>query len=1057
MLFLKFEGLSDWVAGLTLEERIAIADFSNEEMGEKGHSSNWLFDEWKSIEPFSKNKTLFKARLAELKINEAQFSKILKHEINLNLAAAPFWWAEKIENVYQENIQVEQIEQKKSSYPELNKLELLRFALPLIVDKIESLEKHFSRKLENTDIFNVNFTISAFLERLLTKISKIASRTLVLEMHCAKQQGLLKGKTPKQRYQDFINLLSDPQYSYQLLLEYPVLARKIVTVCQYWADSFLEFVEHLIADYPMLCETFSPKLGMFDGIGKESGDSHKQGKTVIVVNFSSGTKLVYKPRSISIEQHFQELLTWFNRKAEKLNFKILTVLDRKTHGWVEFITHKKCEDNYQLKNFYFQLGALKGLLYALKATDFHHENFIAHGEKIVAIDLETLFQAKVTGYLNSTDSFNVLDIGMLPTTLSEGEYADVSGMGANSSDTTSGDAWKNTQTDEMYLGKGDHSKENILSRPSIDSCPSKFILDINSGFSTVYQLIKGNKTAFLSRNSLLSNFVGDTIRLVFKNTQTYSDLLWESYHPSYLRCALQTNKLLDTLWGSVPQNYPTAKIIRHEVLDIFNHDIPYFEMTVDSLEVKSALGNTIDLKLNERSLDSVKKHISMFSDEQLTTQQWLISNSLKQKENAKQINEIVISNPFLTDKKTVDEFDYLSSAESLGDFLIKIAVQSDKYALWIGEHYQNESKLFTRLDASLYKGQLGIIWYLAYLAEVSKKDRYRKIAEKGIQHCLDNLLEDQFLKTSVGLFEGIGGFIYVISHLQELWPDKNFDNYIEKILASLPEKILQDEQLDVISGTAGCLLALQSLYQVTQKTDVLQLCKMCGDKLLKAMIKTPTGSAWKIASQTSPLAGLSHGSAGISLALIRLSKLLNDDTYFIGSRSAIAYENSLYSSEHNNWLDLRKRTDDKTENQVGWAWCNGAPGIAIERLESLKQNQSDCSSREQDDLALIVKSTLSSQWPSHYALCHGAFGNLDILSHIAMHTKDHGLVEKCRQGISQSIIQCSTPHGAFNDFFKNVPSLGLMVGTTGVGYALLRQISPEKIPNILSMEAPVKT
>jgi type 2 lantibiotic biosynthesis protein LanM len=1054
---MKDVNLSNWIGGLTLEERVAIADFTTKgKLTKQDTSPCWLFNEWKSIKPFAESSNLFESKLTALKINEIQFSLILKNEVKLNISAAPLDWAIEIENLYSKNNQAELLNETVQNYPALHKLEFLKLALPIIVKRITELEQHFSPLIESQgDIYDLSQTINVFLARLTSQMAKVISRTLVLEMHCAKQQGLLKGQKPKQRYQDFINLLSNPQYTYHLLLEYPVLARKLVTISQQWADTFTEFVERLVADYPKLREVFSSSkpLGRFESIGEESGDSHRRGKTVIVVNFSSGTKVVYKPRSISIEQHFQELLTWFNQKSSKLNFKTIETVERKTHGWVEFVSFKPCNSHNQLQSFYFQLGALKAILFSLKATDFHYENFIAHGDKPVAIDLETLFQTNITGHLNSTDSFNVLDIGMLPTTLSDEGNFDFSGMGADQLDRMEQDAWKKLQTDELFLGKATFSNKNILSKPSKESCANDFIENITSGFTTVYQLINDNKIEFTAHNGVLDYFSGDTIRLVFKNTQTYSELLWESYHPSYLRCALQTNKLLDVLWGTVVHNPITEKIVAFEVLDIINNDIPYFESKINNEYIKGTDGNHIDLKLSELSLDAIKTHINIFSDENLSAQLWLISTSLQQKEKINEIDKVIKSNPLLTNNVLTVQYDFLALAEKIGDFLAKIAIQNDRHALWIGQHYQDESNLFSRLDASLYKGQLGIIWFLAYLAKVSKKNKYKQLAKKGIRHCLDNLLAEQLIQPSVGLFDGIGSFIYVLAHLQNLWPEKDFKEYIQKIIAVLPEKITEDKQLDVIGGTAGCLIALQALYKILPDKKILTLCKQCGDKLLDSTTETINGSAWIIASEDMPLAGLSHGVSGISLALTRLSNLLSDDKYLLAARSAIGYEDSLFSDKHNNWLDLREGTD----GNVGWAWCNGAPGIAIERIESAKQLYGKDNSGSINDLDSIIKSILSSQWPSDYSLCHGAFGNLDILSYIAEQTKDQQLSKVCKQAISQTIEQWVAPYKSFDYLFKQVPSFGLMIGSTGIGYTLLRQISPEQVPNILAMQAPFIT
>ena len=79
-----------------------------------------------------------------------------------------------------------------------------------------------------------------------------------------------------------------------------------------------------------------------------------------------------------------------NEQGAPLPFKVLKVLDRSTHGWVEFVEHLPCRDRDEARRYYERAGMLLSLFYVLEGTDCHHQNIIASGEYPVLIDAETL-------------------------------------------------------------------------------------------------------------------------------------------------------------------------------------------------------------------------------------------------------------------------------------------------------------------------------------------------------------------------------------------------------------------------------------------------------------------------------------------------------------------------------------------------------------------------------------------------------------------------------------------------------------------------------------------
>lgn len=159
-----------------------------------------------------------------------------------------------------------------------------------------------------------------------------------------------------------------------------------------WIDSTKEFLLRLESDQFTLEKTFSinKDLGRVVAIQHNLSDHHNNGRSVMIVRFASGLKLVYKPKYLGLEEAYFRLLDWLNKKGELLQFKLLKVINRSTYGWVEYAEHLPCRDEQEARLYYHRSGMILCLVYLLEGIDFHNENLIACAEHPVLVDLETL-------------------------------------------------------------------------------------------------------------------------------------------------------------------------------------------------------------------------------------------------------------------------------------------------------------------------------------------------------------------------------------------------------------------------------------------------------------------------------------------------------------------------------------------------------------------------------------------------------------------------------------------------------------------------------------------
>ena len=300
------------------------------------------------------------------------------------------------------------------SLPPVEELGLVAVCRPLIAWSVDRLRARLSA-LPSPDAFDVDAVPALVVGDLVKRLKGIVIRPMAVELHAARLTGGLSGATPEARFQSYVEALEEPTACLKIFEEYPLMASRVVTCCRRWEQITFEWLERLERDYPKLRERFGHQgaLGRLAAVLGEGGDVHRGGRRVQIVKLSCGTRLVYKPRCLALDQGFQDLLRRLGVSVPDFAFRTLRVLDRGEYGWVEFIEYQECADDTELERFYFRLGGQLALLFVLQANDFHHENVIAHGPQPMLVDLETLFHPVAFDPTLRSKKYCVLEVGML--------------------------------------------------------------------------------------------------------------------------------------------------------------------------------------------------------------------------------------------------------------------------------------------------------------------------------------------------------------------------------------------------------------------------------------------------------------------------------------------------------------------------------------------------------------------------------------------------------------------------------------------------------------------
>jgi type 2 lantibiotic biosynthesis protein LanM len=1070
---------SSWYKATTLTERIASLHTTQSDLINI-HINHELQERqmrrWKSQSPFN-NTSYFSQRLAIDGVTEEKFRQLLGEPIEVvqNRLSEPPDWLTQINQAF--------ARPNSSSIPSLEEFEgselagFLDAIAPLINQGCDRLHQEIQKLIKTQPHvpFNPNTVVALLFNSLPEQFLFMLGRTMVLELNVARLQGVLSGDTQQERFQNFLQRLRQPEIVLSLLQEYPVLARQLVITINRWINFSLEFIQQLCADWAAIVNTFSPDNdpGLLVKIDGGIGDTHRGGKSVLIAQFSSGLKIVYKPRPLDIEVHFQQLLTWLNQRGNHPTFRILKILNRKTHGWVEFVIAQGCTEPVSIQRFYERQGAYLALLYALEATDFHLENLIAAGEYPVLVDLESLFHLRTEG-MEITQSdlptvnqiiYSVLRVGLLPQRLwanAESEGIDLSGLGGTGGQLTPYRVphLEAIGTDEMRFVRERMPMLGSQNRPTLNNAEVN-VLDyteaIITGFTTIYQLLLQYRDELLSEDGPLACFAEDEVRIIFRSTRTYSLLLSESFHPDFLRNALDRDRHFDRLWVGIEQQPYLAKVIAAERHDLWQGDIPMFTTRPNSRAVWSSCDREIADFFDETGMSGVHRRIQQLNEADLQQQLWFIRASLTTliMEEA-QVNwpSYYLSEPQNNAKRE----QLIKAALAVGDRLESLALRDEKNVSWLGLTLIDEKHwTLASLGIDLYDGLAGVILFLAYLGSVTQEKRYTTLAKNALMTMQRQLEIDKAFTTAIGGFNGWGGIIYTLSHLGVLWDEPGLLAQAESLVDLLPGLIAKDEQLDIIGGAAGCIASLLNLYRCAPSQRILRAAIQCGDRLIASAQTMKHGVGWITPGMgKKPLAGFSHGVAGITSALLELSAITGEERFRKVALEAITYEQSLLCNKVGNWPDLREFENTVlSENQepVNFitAWCHGAPGIGLGRLRSLPYLD-NAEIRLEIDTAL--KTTLTQGFGFNHCLCHGDLGNLEMLLQASLTLNDSKLHSEINS-LAAIILESINQHGWLCGVPLGVETPGLMTGLAGIGYELLRLAEPTRIPSVLTLAPPI--
>jgi len=577
----------------------------------------------------------------------------------------------------------------------------------------------------------------------------------------------------------------------------------------------------------------------------------------------------------------------------------------------------------------------------------------------------------------------------------------------------------------------------------------------------MYRLLLACREELLSGEGPLARFAGAEVRAIVRDTHSYDLLLQESFHPDFLRDALDRDLFLDRLWAGVPERPYLARVLRAERRDLLGGDIPIFNTLPESRHLMDSSRERVDDFFDEPGMTLARRRIERLSERDLRRQLWFLEASLTTlsidlyRDNWP---SYAVSEP----STKADRRRLLDAAQSVGDRLDELALCTEVEATWIGvAGVDGRHCSLAPLDSSLYEGVPGVALFLAYLGAVCGEERYTGLSRLALATVRRQARRQAATLQRLGAFAGWGGFIYTLAHLGRLWDEPSLWNEADEMVERVISLVSRDDTFDIINGSAGCIASLIALYRCRPKDRTLEAAVKCGEHLVACAQKKGTGLAWdtKVPARELP-SGFAHGTAGIAWALMELATLTGRESFRTAAEAGTEYERGLFSKDARAWLDgrdlgsfgrIRNGTALNDQEPASVAtWCYGAPGIGLAMLGVLRRTNSPAL-REEVERALRI--TLEEGFGLNHSLCHGDLGNVELLLQAGLHLTDPEWKSRLER-MTSVVLESVERHGWLCGIPLGVESPGLMPGLAGIGYQLLRLAEPESVPSVLTLEPP---
>ncbi|MGH4027377.1 type 2 lanthipeptide synthetase LanM family protein [Actinomycetota bacterium Odt1-20B] len=846
------------------------------------------------------------------------------------------------------------------------------------------------------------------LGRAETRLRDVYTRPLVAAVNHARENGLLAGATPEERYASFVDGACRTSFETFSGLSFPVLRDVTRIVLRNEAAAARELCARLVADRPAIAAEFGiDARDRLVSLGRSEGDTHHHGRSVSVLVFASGRRLVYKPRDVSCESGYVTL-------AEELNSRLGTglvsaaVLRREGYGYVEFIEAEDVSD--RSASFMRASGELAAVLYLLNARDMHFENILPTRRGPLPIDLETILHPErihtgptpeAPGNAYATIGQSIYGIGILPLVMAGKDpgsgHVDLGFLGDQGSGAS---PFKSLQfvrpfTDEVGLAFRAAAAERRQTVAGSLSQDETYELGrhMADGFSRVFRAVMADRESW---TDLLRRVAGDLrVRYVHNPTALYAQTLRMTAGPSALDAPAPYLALLKRI--AIASKTSDRQLVRSEMRQLAGRDVPYFTVAATGTALTDGAGAEVGAHFARSPLDLALDKAARLSEFELGEQLRLLHSAFASRFPDNHLLADAGPAPAPASPSGIrpprdgahTPLTPLSLVTELCDRMLATSLP-DKFAhlprTWIGPLASADAGRPWPpgvLGYDLYTGRTGPALALAAAGRLLDHGAYRELAAQIFSTTADILASRRYETRSIhqagyGGYTGMAGILFALSAAGRILDEPDWTRaaqdavplVLDQLRAQPPGRV----PLDVIGGVAGVLGCVQAIGGPHAAAAVPELVALLGEFLRADAPHAGGEAAASVLSQS----GFAHGVSGIVHTLSRALPQLPADRRDAAEETLASLAGRLhgfYDPDARNWY-----SSVTAPGTFSTGWCHGAAGIALALSSYASVTGDDTVARLRDQ---AVAHTLESGFGRNLTWCHGDLGNHAILTELA--------------------------------------------------------------------------
>lgn len=701
-------------------------------------------------------------------------------------------WAELLGEILHENLETPLYRKPRTLYVYERRLQFEEILEPFIrvADKhIRSLASEiFARGLISSTkpIGMLNYHLREALAGLSMQALTISFGTFQILKYGSELSNSapeLTEASARERFLAFALLMLSGELE-EFLLEYSVLARLFGTKLVFWIDSIVEFLNHFVLDFDDLCKMLrveSILVKAIETIQPLLSDPHQHGRTIISTSLLLSDYVIYKPKSLYIEEAFNDLLDFCKKNESPISFSQPEIIHHKSYSWMKYIHPDHFFSDDQRKIYFHQAGLFLALIHALAANDCHSENVINDGKQPVLIDAETLIHHRVPDIEYHFPDARATAHAILENSVLRTQFLPKWELGGN----------------------GQLVDMSALGNESIS--PNDYETEIISGFTEMYRFLMAHREELLAEGSPLEGFKNQRVRYVFRPTQTYQTVLQHTLQPRYLHEGIDRSIQIESLnrvllaWDEKPVYWDIHK---GEAQAMEQMDVPL--LTYNSSDTSLHIGDiTIENVFDRPAYTLVIERLNSMSEDDLHQQIAFIRGSLfcriahELPDTDDEMPSVLQNAPTLPRELLMSE-----AGQNADELQARAIWGKDGSATWITltYHFAANRYQFGQISDGLYDGACGVAFYLAALHHVTGWSGARELALaaiKPLQNRLYHPVLSQRLARNLGVNgpSGLKSILFSLRHISELLDEPNLLGDVRQVESLIsPERDMAEQK-----------------------------------------------------------------------------------------------------------------------------------------------------------------------------------------------------------------------------------------------------------------------